>query len=562
MFYKGIIFDLDNTLYDYNICHNTSLNKVFNFILENSKSVLINDINYIKKIYDEVSQYNKCQLGNTASSHNKSIHFKLLLEKIKLDLSLLSKLNEIYWNTFYSNMKCFENVKEFIIWNKQLGKKIGILTDYETEYQIIKLEKLKLLDLIDNIITSEEIGIEKPSMFMFQTILQKMNILPCEALIIGDNFDKDIKGGINSNILSYWYNPSGFTYVIHDKYFEFNNYTVLYNKFKYIYNELNHLKNISKYCGERYDLVQAGGGNASIKIDDLMFIKSSGINLSNIDVDNGYVLLNNKLINYDILNNNVNDIMKYNIIGNKRASIETFMHSILKKYTLHLHPIQINKFLCLKNSKEICSSIYPRSLIIDYYTPGIKLCNEIKKLYNNENIIFLINHGIIVTSDNIDELYIELEKVISKFERNIEDINFEKYKNTNIISKKIYDVFGIKNITILCEDTIINNYLINKQYLFKENIVFPDALVYCGIKILFDIDFIKYKLNYNEYPKIIIYNNYIYITSNSLSKCKEIEDVLKSCLMILDTTKEKEYLSNEELLYLNNWDSEKYRKIL
>ena len=38
-------------------------------------------------------------------------------------------------------------------------------------------------------------------------------------------------------------------------------------------------------------------------------------------------------------------ITEYNFIGSLRGSIETYMHAILKKYTIHLHPIQVNKIL-------------------------------------------------------------------------------------------------------------------------------------------------------------------------------------------------------------------------
>ena len=34
----------------------------------------------------------------------------------------------------------------------------------------------------------------------------------------------------------------------------------------------------------------------------------------------------------DINNNAIKEVTEYNFIGNKRGSIETFMHSILKKY--------------------------------------------------------------------------------------------------------------------------------------------------------------------------------------------------------------------------------------
>ena len=462
-------------------------------------------------------------------------------------------LNDIYWSAFYEHLQCFDEVKEFIIWNKKIGVKIGILTDYETEYQLIKLEKLGLLNYIDCIVTSEEVGIEKPSIQMFYTILQKMNLNSTDVIMIGDSYEKDIQGAKNAKIVSYWF---------HTKNPEFENFTLLHSKFNSIYNELIIFKSISKYCGERFDLAQAGGGNTSVKIGGLMFIKASGYNLTNVDEVNGYVVVDNTKLLNDIYQGTIQDVTQYNFIGNKRGSIETFMHSILKKYTIHLHPIQMNRILISSDAIQFIKKIYPGALIIEYLTPGIKVCNKIKEKYNNENVIFLLNHGIIVTSDDIDEVYRILNDVLIKFET-YQQINFDKYKFTNIISKSINSRFNISNVSYLCQDEVINKYFTQNMELFKQDSSFPDALIYCGVKNLFGLNNLdEYKKKYNDSPKIIIENSEIYINSHSLTKCKEIEDVLKSNLLILDSNFEKNYLSIDEICFLNNWDAEKYRKLL
>ena len=586
MFYNGIIFDLDNTLYDYDVCHQVALEDAINYILPhcniNDDSICYDSIYYK---YKSISSKLKNELINTASSHNKSIYFKHLIEELRLNYSLVTSMTNIYWKTFYDKMECFDGLKEFIIWNKNVGKKIGVLTDYETEYQVIKLEKLGLLEYIDIVLTSEEVGIEKPSMQMFQTLLRQMNLLTEEVIMIGDNYEKDIQGAVNMGILSYWLTKNNntnnelYAYNGYSKYIEFNNFSTLHLKFKEIGNELNKFKMLSKYCGERFDLVQAGGGNSSVKIDDWMFIKSSGYHLSSIELDKGYVIINNEKLKRDI-NNICNDcnsdtisVVNYNVIGNNRGSIETFMHSILKKYTIHLHPIQLNRLLIKENGREICQTIYPKALIIDYLTPGIKVCQAINRIYNNEQVILLLNHGLIITSDSYDEIYTLLDNVLKTFETYCK-YNFEKYKYTNTISRTINNVFNIENVSYLCEDRIINDYLLNNPYLFKEKITFPDALIYCGIQLLF-VDSIMllqnglcdYKNKYNEHPKIIVIceennNNNIYITSHSLNKCKDIEEVLKANLFILDSEETKNYLSLEEICFLNNWDAEKYRKLL
>jgi FMN phosphatase YigB (HAD superfamily)/rhamnose utilization protein RhaD (predicted bifunctional aldolase and dehydrogenase) len=552
MFYKGIIFDLDNTLYDYDLCHDKAIKEVFNYIIQNNNTLIFS---YIEDVYKKIYKNLKNELGHTASSHNKSIYFKQLLETLNINLSLFSVINNLYWQTFYVNLVCFDGVYDFIIWNKNNGIKIGILTDYETEYQINKLDKLGLLKYIDIIVTSEEVGIEKPSTKMFFNILEKMGLSSNEVIMIGDNYDKDIKGALNVGIKSYWFNKDNS---------EFFTFKEMLSKFNLIHNELIEFKKISKYCGERFDLVQAGGGNTSVKINELLFIKASGYNLANIDVFNGFVTINNKILLEDIYNDNVKDVTNYNFIGNKRGSIETFMHSILKKYTVHLHPIQINRVLISLNAKDIIRQIYPDSLVINYLTPGIKVCNEINKRYNNENVIFLLNHGVIITCDTINKVYEIIEDVLIKFERYLElNVNFDKYKNVNKVSKLINSTFGVENISYLCEDKEIIYYLNNKQELFKEKITFPDCLIYCGVKVLFGIDNIEiYKNKYEEYPKVIVENKAVYINSHSITKCREIEEVFKSSLLILDSHFQKVYLENEEICFLNNWDAEKYRKLL
>ena len=50
---------------------------------------------------------------------------------------------------------------------------------------------------------------------------------------------------------------------------------------------------MSQYVGAREDLIQAGGGNTAVKLDDCnMAIKASGYQLSELKEDNGPVLTN------------------------------------------------------------------------------------------------------------------------------------------------------------------------------------------------------------------------------------------------------------------------------
>ena len=82
------------------------------------------------------------------------------------------------------------------------------------------------------------------------------------------------------------------------------------------------------------------------------------------------------------------------------------------------------------------------------------------------------------------------------------------------------------------------------------------------LKEIFCVENINdYIENYQEIPKIFIYlsdKKYMYISSNSLSKCREIEQVLLSHLLCYRDN--NIILKNEEIKYLNNWEAEKYRQ--
>jgi hypothetical protein len=122
-------------------------------------------------------------------------------------------------------------------------------------------------------------------------------------------------------------------------------------------------------------------------------------------------------------------------------------------------------------------------------------------------------------------------------------------------------------VSYLCEDSFINKILQTNRSLFLKRPFCPDALVYCGASSVeintFD-DYIcinEYKNKYFELPKIIIYKNHIFIRAQNIKKAKEIEDVLRFHIMVLSQLqKSVQFLDMDELLYLSNWEAEKYRQ--
>ena len=351
-------------------------------------------------------------------------------------------------------------------------------------------------------------------------------------------------------------------------------------------NIIINLAKLSKYFGQRYDLIQAAGGNSSIKVDKKMFIKSSGYSLAELSISNGYSKVDNQILvdylskvkNKEITRNEEDKsfkILKNSLIYGGNPSIETLAHSILKKYTIHLHPIAFNMITVQKNSNLKINKIFKREIesnqiyYIKYKTPGVALAKEIfnklkgKPPKNNECCFILENHGIIASATSINKLISFTELITEKAEKSL-NINFEHYKKTTEISTELRLV-GYKNMSVLCsEDLIINNFL-KKFNISKVNEPLnPDSLLYCGLGLMssngnFKRSLLNYKYKYRNYPRVIKIKERIYFVAENILKAKEIEDVFKSHLYLYSGEIEKRSLSKDDIKRLESYNPQKNR---
>ena len=225
--------------------------------------------------------------------------------------------------------------------------------------------------------------------------------------------------------------------------------------------ELQELVEISKYAGSRWDLVQAGGGNSSVKSDTgKLYIKASGVCLADVSLNSGYTILDNtkllrafhKLMHQTYKTKELTAqratraMSKCQIFDKgKNPSLEIWMHAILKKYTLHIHPIVINALVCRKDWKQTLKQVFSgvSYATISYKTPGIELAFELKKVLRRTpaDIIFLQNHGLIVTSNQKEKIKLMTEFILTRAERYL-SLDMTPYKITNELSKNYNEVAG------------------------------------------------------------------------------------------------------------------------
>jgi putative hydrolase of the HAD superfamily len=69
------------------------------------------------------------------------------------------------------------------------------------------LARVNLDTYLSSVFYFRNIGFEKPSSEFFSRIISSLSIDPGEIAMIGDSFEEDILGAVNTGIFGYWYNP-------------------------------------------------------------------------------------------------------------------------------------------------------------------------------------------------------------------------------------------------------------------------------------------------------------------------------------------------------------------
>ena len=541
---KGFIFDFDNTLYNYDITNNYALEFIMNDITTKF------DINLkdIEHTYNKINKQIK-DGNNPSKKFNKALYFKILFEFFKIPLKFLNDYVCLYNSKFMECFKLYDGVVELFRFLKSKDIKIGILSNNVFFQQYTKLLEASLIEYIDVIQTSDECGEEKPNKFMFFTIQHKMKLPFDQLAYMGDNYVHDIEPSIELGMLPFWFNADHHDFKLINKIIHVGSFIKMQSFLNDYFKNINELVFLSKYFGQSLLNVQGPGGNISVKLDQLLFIKSSGCILGNISYTDGYCIVDKNECD-KMVKTNQNKITEAKIYGYKVPSMETYFHSFMKKYTIHLHFTPSNIYFCSSNPINLEDFKYNHA-IIDFYSPGIELANEIYKYYTHScDIYFLKNHGLIITANEIMDVIAYFEYIFDYFNRKLNNI----YENEAIcfLLNQIYNDNKMSVVVKIADKMPIEVFR-NMQ------VCFPDMAVF--VKNITEIKslegFIENFINYD----IILYKNKVYCIAGNITKLYSLLEILESYKTI--------YVCNngnlsliKNLIQIQNMPEEKYRNSL
>jgi putative hydrolase of the HAD superfamily len=187
---KAVFFDIDDTLYDTSgfarLARKAALNAMIDAGLPLSHDeayILLREI-----IKEKGSNYDR--------------HLNVLTKKVfGEEKPLLVAIGMItYHNVKFALLRLFPETMSTLIHLKSHGYHLGVISNGITIKQYEKLVRLGLHHFFDSVITSQEAGVEKPDVAIFELAMKTMGCKAENSVMIGNNFNDDIIGAIDAGM--------------------------------------------------------------------------------------------------------------------------------------------------------------------------------------------------------------------------------------------------------------------------------------------------------------------------------------------------------------------------
>ena len=206
MLIRGIIFDLDNTLCNYNESAINGRVAVFEYL--KTKYPHLTDELLKKAFHDSsVAALKEYMTGELNERKRQVRRFYLFLKYLNLDKKEDPVfLRSLYYEKGIEHLKLYDGVRETLATLKSRFK-LALLTNGLVDLQNQKLDKIGIRNFFDCIIISEEVGIDKPNPKIFEVVLDCLGLKREEVIYVGDDPPFDIVGAKNAGIKVVWFNP-------------------------------------------------------------------------------------------------------------------------------------------------------------------------------------------------------------------------------------------------------------------------------------------------------------------------------------------------------------------
>jgi rhamnose utilization protein RhaD (predicted bifunctional aldolase and dehydrogenase) len=305
-------------------------------------------------------------------------------------------------------------------------------------------------------------------------------------------------------------------------------------------------------------LVQAAGGNTSIKQDGIMWIKASGTWLRDaidrdIFVPLDHTALLKALQNNDPACESCTDFIRHDLNCKRlRPSIETSLHGLMaQRVVVHVHCVNTIAWAIRQDAEAKIKQRLKRFnwVFISYARPGLPLATAIsKRLRPGVDVLVLGNHGLVVAADAVEEAEALLNNVVNALSiepRPLYEPNFAALHED--CEGTVFEPACCKETHALATDA----FALGKC---RDAVLYPDHAVFLGVGVATSLG--------RDAPLVALAGKGVLRRKDAKAAVEPMGRCLADVMRRVDPDAQLNRLSEADIRQLMNWDAEKYRQSL
>lgn len=198
---RTILFDLDNTLLDFNQTERAAITKTLQHL---GIAAVPETLELYSRLNEQ--QWKLLEIGQTTTAKLKTDRFKNLFEilGVNSDPSYAAK----YYEACLGCGHFFIDGAEQILQELYDKKDLYAVTNGTASVQRSRLQSAGIEKYFKAVFISEEIGYYKPCTAFFEYCFAQIpHFERQQTVIVGDSLTSDIQGGINAGIQTVWFCP-------------------------------------------------------------------------------------------------------------------------------------------------------------------------------------------------------------------------------------------------------------------------------------------------------------------------------------------------------------------
>ncbi len=196
--FKTVCFDLGDTLiltdrWDYDKCLTELLKS-----LQSEKVAVSISFEEFRPVYFEVR--NQMYLKNEESLEEVDFNLRIseTLKRFNYNFnpenSIVTRAVEAFINVFVKDVR-IENYLRLLLKRLEKEYKLGLVSNFAYAPGVWRiLDRFNLASFFDAVVVSGELGLRKPHPKIFEEALKMLDVMPAEAVFVGDSLKADIYG--------------------------------------------------------------------------------------------------------------------------------------------------------------------------------------------------------------------------------------------------------------------------------------------------------------------------------------------------------------------------------